>query len=154
MDDFSFAYMQEAFVATLLVLARGHESVEHAEDPDDDLERYEFYRVMKRQVAILREDMDSSLAAAQAPTCMEPYASREACPVPRGDMATESGALSLGQVRANDSKFESLAAMKDDVKAYESIGGFRKAELTADNAMIGLSKVEKLNNRVWEWGPR
>jgi hypothetical protein len=65
MDDFSFAYMQEAFVATLLVLARGEEPDD--DDPSggmndltDDWERNKFYRVMKAQVKILRDDMGSS----------------------------------------------------------------------------------------------
>ncbi|KAH6658884.1 P-loop containing nucleoside triphosphate hydrolase protein [Truncatella angustata] len=64
MDDFSFAYMQEAFVATLLVLARGHEPGANfmgalgAEKHDPD--GYEFYVLMKDQVAILRHDVGSS----------------------------------------------------------------------------------------------
>ncbi|KAF2454821.1 P-loop containing nucleoside triphosphate hydrolase protein [Lineolata rhizophorae] len=79
--DFSFATLQEAFVSTLLVLAR-EETPDGAGDPrgegyqetsgaggenavwsgeadgGDDLERYELWRVIKQQVAILREDMD------------------------------------------------------------------------------------------------
>jgi transitional endoplasmic reticulum ATPase len=54
-DDFSFAYLKEAFVATLLELARKHgddddeESYEDDEDEDDPLEKYEFWRVFKAQ---------------------------------------------------------------------------------------------------------
>lgn len=61
MNDFSFAYMQEAFVATLLVLARKQEIASNTsysmafEGRDPNL--YEFYRVIKEQVKILREDM-------------------------------------------------------------------------------------------------
>jgi hypothetical protein len=71
MDDFSFAYMQEAFVAALLVLARG-------DDPgtangewigDDDWEQYEFYRVIKKTVETLREDMGGSSNLAHQPPC-------------------------------------------------------------------------------------
>ncbi|KAF2842765.1 P-loop containing nucleoside triphosphate hydrolase protein, partial [Patellaria atrata CBS 101060] len=67
-DGFSFAYMQEAFVATLLVLARSHtkrrvigfgSDEDDDEDDDEDLDKYEFWRVMKKQVEILREDMDN-----------------------------------------------------------------------------------------------
>ena len=66
-NGFSFAYMQEAFVATLLSLARRRtDLVESAstltlgDGGDDDLEQYEFWRVFKEQVKILRRDMDST----------------------------------------------------------------------------------------------
>jgi transitional endoplasmic reticulum ATPase len=64
-DDFSFAYLKEAFVATLLELARKHgddddeESYEDGDDDEDPLEKYEFWRVFKAQVKILRDDMGS-----------------------------------------------------------------------------------------------
>jgi hypothetical protein len=57
--------LKEAFVATLLELARTHdgddedeESVSHGdEDEDDPLEKYEFWRTFKAQVKILRNEM-------------------------------------------------------------------------------------------------
>ncbi|KAI9871973.1 MAG: hypothetical protein M1823_008298, partial [Watsoniomyces obsoletus] len=60
-DDFSFAYMQEAFVATLLELARRQTDnlVEVVEElrlsggEKDGLDQYVFWRVMKKQVEIL-----------------------------------------------------------------------------------------------------
>lgn len=52
LDDFSFAYMQEAFVATLLILARGSEPESNAAP-----EQYKFYRIMKEEADMLREDM-------------------------------------------------------------------------------------------------
>ncbi|MCJ1475243.1 hypothetical protein MMC13_003905 [Lambiella insularis] len=67
MEDFSFAYMKEAFVATLLAIAgnRTEKRIEKAgggpdDDDDDDLDDYELWREMKTQVAILRDDMGSS----------------------------------------------------------------------------------------------
>jgi transitional endoplasmic reticulum ATPase len=64
-DGFSFAYMQEAFIASLLIMARGEkEDFEDAsDDPDDkdkDLDDYELWRVIKQQIKVLRDDMDSS----------------------------------------------------------------------------------------------
>ena len=58
-QDFSFAYLKEAFVATLLAIAgnRSENSIE--EEEDGDLDKYELWREMKRQVRLLREDMDS-----------------------------------------------------------------------------------------------
>ena len=66
--DFSFAYLQEAFVATLLAIA-GHRSEEHVrgggpDDGDDNeggnLDSFELWREMKRQVKSLRDDMGNS----------------------------------------------------------------------------------------------
>ena len=61
-QDFSFAYLKEAFVATLLTIA-GHRSEESVhgggDDNDDDLDDYELWREMKKQVKSLREDMDN-----------------------------------------------------------------------------------------------
>ena len=62
-QDFSFAYLKEAFVATLLTIAgrRSEESVRHGsgDDRDDDLDDYELWREMKKQVKSLRDDMDN-----------------------------------------------------------------------------------------------
>ncbi|KAF1953956.1 P-loop containing nucleoside triphosphate hydrolase protein [Byssothecium circinans] len=63
--DFSFAYLKEAFVATLLELARNHdgddddgdvEALGDAED-EDPLDKYLFWRTFKAMVKSLREDM-------------------------------------------------------------------------------------------------
>lgn len=59
-QDFSFAYLKEAFVATLLTIA-GHRSEESVrgggDDQDGDLDDYELWREMKKQVEALRRDM-------------------------------------------------------------------------------------------------
>jgi transitional endoplasmic reticulum ATPase len=70
MPDFSFAYMKEAFVATLLAIARREEDElddefeevrERARNlEDDDIEDLVLWKEMKKQVQILREDMDST----------------------------------------------------------------------------------------------
>ena len=75
-QDFSFAYLKEAFVATLVVIAGrrseyGGEGVtvnaaeiknENSEGSTeaDDLDAYELWREMKTQVQLLREDMSTS----------------------------------------------------------------------------------------------
>ncbi len=66
-NDFSFAYIQEAIVATLLDLARRRtdnlvdivEELRLSDGAKDGLDRYIFWRVFKKQVKILRDDMDS-----------------------------------------------------------------------------------------------
>ena len=72
MDGFSFAYMKEAFVATLLVIAANHSSsasnkdeeslctCESGENGEDLLNKYELGREMVKQVKLLRDDMDNS----------------------------------------------------------------------------------------------
>ena len=61
-QDFSFAYLKEAFVATLLVIA-GNRSEDGTrgggDDEGGDLEDYELWKEMKKQVKLLRDDMDS-----------------------------------------------------------------------------------------------
>lgn len=62
-QEFSFAYLKEAFVATLLVIA-GHRSEESirrggGDDEGGDLDDYELWREMKKQVKLLRDDMGS-----------------------------------------------------------------------------------------------
>ena len=68
-QGFSFAYLKEAFISTLLVMAGNHQSeddgsgapgetdVDH--DDSDDLDDYELWREMKNQVKLLRDDMES-----------------------------------------------------------------------------------------------
>jgi hypothetical protein len=78
-DGFSFAYIQEAFLASLLVIASqtengletdpefgfvllepGNMGSDDDEDREDDLEKLILWREFKKQVKILREDMDNS----------------------------------------------------------------------------------------------
>jgi hypothetical protein len=84
MDQFSFAYMKEAFVATLLAIANNHtgedppssagdsisaslKRVKIENDGDehghDELHDYELWREFVIQVQILRDDMDNSETA-------------------------------------------------------------------------------------------
>ena len=61
-QDFSFAYLKEAFVATLLTIAgnRSEDSVRGGEDDEGGhLDDYELWREMKKQVKLLRDDMGS-----------------------------------------------------------------------------------------------
>ena len=58
-QDFSFAYMKEAFVATLLTIANGRTELANTRggEGSGDLDDYELWREMKKTVKILREDM-------------------------------------------------------------------------------------------------
>ena len=59
-SGFSFAFLQECFVATLLVLARDEDDVAHEsdDDDDDDLDKYELWRTFKQQADVLRKEVD------------------------------------------------------------------------------------------------
>ncbi|KXX76202.1 putative ATPase YjoB [Madurella mycetomatis] len=74
-DGFSFAYIQEAFIAALLVIARdakepddesGDEEGWVAVVDDDDLEQLILWVEIKRQVAILREGMEKKPSLASS----------------------------------------------------------------------------------------
>lgn len=60
-SGFSFAFLQECFVATLLVLARDElEITARPFDSDnDDLDDYEMWVTFKKQAAILRKEVES-----------------------------------------------------------------------------------------------
>ena len=59
-QDFSFAYLKEAFVATLLAIAGNRsENGIGGDEEGGDLDDYELWREMKRQVKLLRQDMDT-----------------------------------------------------------------------------------------------
>ena len=101
-QDFSFAYMKEAFVATLLTIANGRTGVANTRGGEGggDLDDYELWREMKKTVKILREDMGNRskrtafghMLAAANPT-----------PPPRepAEQASAPGSLSL-PIRSHD----------------------------------------------------
>ncbi|KAK0986009.1 hypothetical protein LTS01_010098 [Friedmanniomyces endolithicus] len=58
---FSFAFLQECFVATLLILARGEDDDAYAargDGDDEGLEKYELWRVFRQQADILRKEVE------------------------------------------------------------------------------------------------
>lgn len=67
--EFSFAYLQEAFVATLLAIAGRRSEYDIRGGGDDeggDLDDYELWREMKKQVKALRDDMGNTKDVAKA----------------------------------------------------------------------------------------
>jgi len=60
---FSFAFMQECFIATLLEVARRRGKVEPKrralDDPTDDLDQYELWRIFKAQARILKKQLET-----------------------------------------------------------------------------------------------
>lgn len=54
-DGFSFAYMQEAFVASLLALAVSEKEEGHH---DTDLDKLPLWQQLKKQIKILRDELE------------------------------------------------------------------------------------------------
>lgn len=75
-EDFSFAYLKEAFVASLIVIAGKRTEAEETGKEGDDLNDYELWREIKKQVKALRDDMGSQKAETRfqsfMPTQTEP----------------------------------------------------------------------------------
>lgn len=103
-DDFSFAYMKEAFVATLLDLARNHatgdtsdEDGDSDDDDNDGLDKYKFWKVFKVQVKILRDEMDGGSSTSGHPTaggCRECQSPRRSTVSRGSDISPEASAAS------------------------------------------------------------
>ena len=57
-DGFSFAYMKEAYIASLLTLVQSSaEDFKSGEEEDDDRKLGRFGNILQQQVAILRQDI-------------------------------------------------------------------------------------------------
>ena len=137
-EEFSFAYLKEAFVATLLVMA-----ARHADDDDDngkasvfqpwdsdkgdDLKQYELYREMKVQVKILRDDMSSS--------ANNPTSTLNINRVPPTGESTD--------VRVGDDGMQpaltSTEALRRDLAIRGVNNGMPKREITSRRAVAGAS---------------
>lgn len=83
-EDFSFAYLKEAFVASLLVIAGKRMEDEKKDEDGDDLNDYELWREIKKQVKALRDDMGTQKAEGRfqsvMPTQTEPDLSWKEAP--------------------------------------------------------------------------
>lgn len=62
-DGFSFAYMQEAFVASLLALATNNKEEERR---DTDLDKLPLWQQLKKQIKILRDELNQDPGEALA----------------------------------------------------------------------------------------
>ena len=69
-DGFSFAYLQEAFIASLLLIARdldieleAPESFSGIHVGDDSLNKFKLWRVIKHQVSVLRKELEAKTEA-------------------------------------------------------------------------------------------
>ena len=155
--DFSFAYMKEAFVATLLELARNHgddsDSDEGSDDDneDDPLDKYELWRVFKETVKTLREDMGGESIA--KPRADERFSSAEMVAL-LDEMRAQGG--------SQPSKAASPLEMAHRVPGEAQLPQAQLLGQSVDNGIsaaypmysfspLQTTKVSKFNDGVWEW---
>jgi hypothetical protein len=165
-DDFSFAYMKEAFVATLLELARSHGDEsdnegddDEGDDDDDPLGKYELWNVFKAQVKILRSEMGSDKSVIDDSTAGASLGAYEGISSEYEEMMPLLDAMRLqGEPQpqphckaasplAMHVGVSQEAAAKDRFKSSSSV-------LSPIHAFAPLAKkkIGRLNEGVWEWG--
>ncbi|KAF2112458.1 P-loop containing nucleoside triphosphate hydrolase protein [Lophiotrema nucula] len=164
-DEFSFAYMKEAFVATLLDLARNHEDDsddEDAEGDDDDdgddpLKKYEFWRAFKAQVKILRNEMGSGSSTRVKPNTGATLGGLEGISADYEEMMPLLDAMRM-QGTPQPSKAASSLAMTFPGMQGEASGsdsGFGQSSVLSPLrtfAPLAKTKRATFNDNVWEWG--
>lgn len=122
-DGFSFAYLQEAFVATLLAIAgRRAEVFDEEEDEiagggkdgDRDLDDYELWREMKRTIQALRDDMENKAerSSIQEETFAKTLAEERNAQAPAAGADSESKAPFAGQSQTSLQRADDWSGQK------------------------------------------
>jgi hypothetical protein len=144
-DGFSFAYLQELFIASLLQIARGDTGSSDDDKGDDDLDTYQLWRVIKKQAVILRKDMgtgDGNASAELVPSY------NEAEPHTKAD---EEGPFRLTRGSTSNSVGKAPHAIIDErPRNMQSIVGRR---LTSQETLESLQKEGMGGAKMWDWSP-
>ncbi|KAF2647782.1 P-loop containing nucleoside triphosphate hydrolase protein [Lophiostoma macrostomum CBS 122681] len=154
-DDFSFAYMKEDFVATLLELARNHgdesddEDGSDAED-DDPLDKYEFWKVFKAQTKILRKEMDSGEESANT-RADEVFSAAEMTDMLDG-MRLQRGTDKAASPLADDAHPAHRVPEEAPFLDQAADNGASIASPMYSFAPLAGTKVARMGDGVWEWG--
>lgn len=124
---FSFAFLQEAFIATLLVLARDEEGGDSVGDIDEllvlsslqrgseegrGLNKYPLWRVIKEQIRILRDELDRSPGASAA-GCQK--TTRHTCPVDETALRSD---LDCGMYRGESLRHMQVATIRNPLMEH------------------------------------
>ena len=158
-DGFSFAYLQEAFVATLVVIAgRRSEAVDalgsgngyrHDEDDDDDddneLNKYELWREMKKQVKALRDDMDTREPMAHGTTILQRDTSGNATDI---DPAPAPTPMALPLRAGENDATKKLANPRLERKRGAVDVDYLKSPLISDGGMFMDIRSTSLDNLI------
>jgi hypothetical protein len=155
-DGFSFAYLKEAFVATLLELARnatmGDGSDEDRDDVGDDpLDKYELWREFKTQVKVLRDEMRSSQSAGDVTNAQYGSAADYEEMIP---LLADASVGDRGNGRGSQPCGTPLVARRGVVDTRVEpmdMGNAALSPLTSFRPLTA-SKTSKLSFGAFEWG--
>lgn len=150
--DFSFAFLQEAFVATLLYLAHeAGKTDDNGEDEDDDIEKYELWRVFKKQVAILRKEIrnESTVLAGFITAASHPISRQEASqyhhddvPCPVIDNSQRLDMVTTGRDERNISRsFGQLHLRGDDDEHVVALQYSKRTMVSSAAYQMGLDTL-------------
>jgi len=145
--DFSFAYMQELFIASLLQIARADGGAA-AEDNNDhkELDKYKLWVILKRQVKVLREDMGEEaqeISAGRVPPLQhatEPHQDGSDINIPIS--LSSRGLMSDGLVSGSAGH-----------QPRNMHPGFENRRLTPQDALLSLQKAPQIADKAFTWGP-
>ena len=149
-EDFSFAYMQELFIASLLQIARADEA-ESADGSKDhhELDKYKLWVILRRQAKVLREDMGEEAkrlerASAEQVSPLRPIAEPH---VGGADINIPSPLSSRGLMSS------ALVANSADNQPRDTqpVVGVRR--LTPQDALLSLDKTRLIGDKSFVWGP-
>ncbi|KAF2791997.1 P-loop containing nucleoside triphosphate hydrolase protein [Melanomma pulvis-pyrius CBS 109.77] len=154
-DDFSFAYLKEAFVATLLELARNHQGDDEDslgdDDEEDPLDKYEFWKAFKEQVKILRSEMSDSADVGSDAGAMSGTSSEHAEIVSLLDAIRFQGSMQVGKA-ALPLAMGASESTDSRARFVQNSSALSDSPIIRDFAPLAQTKNAKLNDGVWQWG--
>lgn len=129
--SFSFAFLQEAFVASLLSIV--HQTGVYEHDDKDDLEKYELWVVFKKQVDILKKEIRTEKSTgSEAGIDSTPFMFGEPPMLSRGDNMSQTQLPRKGEMNMA-SAFQQLAVRDEQV------------------GTLPQSKLTRVNPAAFEW---
>lgn len=156
-DEFSFAYMKEAFVATLLSLARKHDDSDEEEEADGDdngddpLDKYEIWRVFKAQVKILRSEMGNEESVGAESTTRVALGAYEGISASQyEEMMSLLDAMRMQGEPQPGKALSSLAAPVFIGESHDMV--VQDLSPIRSYAPLAKKKLARLNEGVWDWG--
>jgi hypothetical protein len=133
-DGFSFAYLQELFIASMLVIARGDtDSSDRQDKGGDDLDKYKLWRVLKRGKVSAEPVPSLSVAEPHERTARDhPFS------------------VSGGGVRSRLVRKAGYAEMEERPRIMQSTLG---RPVTSQHALNRVQKEQRRVDKLWEWDP-
>lgn len=165
-QDFTFAYLKEAFVASLLAIARGEEHDDVEDDfsetissfvshkvhkkEDEDIANLPLWILIQKEVKLLREDMENG-EKAETKSRPSPHTSARQISLPEAEalMTAPLGMEHLGRMRADFNRragSRTIESPKDDFFQPANSRNGSMTELLAERRTLAM--VNKGNDSV------